>query len=298
MIIRTSKKQQRYSVIDNTGFEDPRLSYKAKGLLGYFLTKPDNWQVRMEDLDKHGTDGIDSIKSGMRELRKIGYATLETGRDKNGHLTGKEWVIHETPIVGKSTYRRATERGISRRSGNSDNRENPIDGKSPYIVSTEDVASTEELVNTDFLRTSSDEKNSDSDSQKKAPPVPAAPPTMFSESAWYSAPGDKSRSAKVEQFAARVVQQCPDADGADFLYYYQRCEQWSQNRGAKSRDWPATAAKFILEDRQRGQNPSANSQPSQPLPNHGKSPATARTSVLDRETILDRASRVLAKLGE
>ena len=30
------KKQQRYSVIDNTGFEDPRLSYKAKGLLGYF----------------------------------------------------------------------------------------------------------------------------------------------------------------------------------------------------------------------------------------------------------------------
>ena len=116
---------------------------------------------------------------------------------------------------------------------------------------------------------------------------------MFSESAWYSAPGDKSRSAKVEQFAARVVQQCPDADGADFLYYYQRCEQWSQNRGAKSRDWPATAAKFILEDRQRGQNPSANSQPSQPLPNHGKSPATARTSVLDRETILDRASRVL-----
>lgn len=294
MIVRTSKKQQRYSVIDNTGFEDPRLSYKAKGLLGYFLTKPDNWQVRMEDLAKHGTDGIDSIKSGMRELRKIGYATLETTRDNAGHLTGKEWVIHETPIVGKSTDRRSTDRGISRRSGNPDNRENPIDGKSPYIVSTEDVVNTDTLVNTDFLRTS-DEKKSNSNPQKKAPPVPADPPTIFSESAWYSAPGDKSRPAKVEQFAARVVQQCPDAQGADFLYYYQRCEQWSKNRGAKSPDWPAVAAKFILEDRQRGQIPTANPQPA---PNHGKSPAAPRTSVLDRDTILNRASRILAELGE
>ena len=95
----------------------------------------------MEDLDKHGTDGIDSIKSGMRELRKLVTRRLRPVATKNGHLTGKEWVIHETPIVGKSTYRRATTK-----EGFPDDRETPIIGKPdrreiPYIVSTEDVGS-------------------------------------------------------------------------------------------------------------------------------------------------------------
>lgn len=40
-IIRV-KKDSNYSVINNTGLKDERLSWKAKGILAYALTLPDD----------------------------------------------------------------------------------------------------------------------------------------------------------------------------------------------------------------------------------------------------------------
>ncbi|TKI88055.1 DNA-binding protein, partial [Bacillus wiedmannii] len=37
------KKDNNYSVINNTGLKDKRLSWKAKGILAYILTLPDDW---------------------------------------------------------------------------------------------------------------------------------------------------------------------------------------------------------------------------------------------------------------
>lgn len=288
MIIRTAKKQNRFSIVDNTGFNDPRLSYKAKGLLGYFLTKPDDWQIRMEDLLKHGKDGLDAIKAGMKELRLAGYASLETGRDKQGHLTGKEWVIHESPIAGKTLFR-STDSGLFRQSGNPDYRKTPIIGKIPPLLSTEDVINTEVLDNTDFVRTSDENQTFENQKNEKPPQMAPRPPkVLFSESHWMQ---------NAQAFVTEIQQRFPAVPSEiDFAYYYQRCLDWSASKPAKSDDWVKIAAKFILDDDRRGElhtstpkshshanNTSSSSRPTSPKPliNPGK--------------VLERTERIIAR---
>ncbi|MEV2909470.1 helix-turn-helix domain-containing protein [Paenibacillus larvae] len=74
-IIRTNKHENPYVMIDKYGFNDERLSWKAKGLLGYLLSKPDDWQIYECDLIKQSADGRDSVRTALRELEKFGYLT-------------------------------------------------------------------------------------------------------------------------------------------------------------------------------------------------------------------------------
>ncbi len=41
-IIRVKKCQNNFVMMDKTFLEDTRLSFKAKGILAYLLSKPDN----------------------------------------------------------------------------------------------------------------------------------------------------------------------------------------------------------------------------------------------------------------
>lgn len=90
-VIRTKKRITPFVQIDSTSLSDHRLSWRAKGLLAYLLTKPDGWQVRSEDLIKHGTEGRDAIRAAMKELQEFGYARLVNTPN------GREWEIYETP---------------------------------------------------------------------------------------------------------------------------------------------------------------------------------------------------------
>ena len=84
-IIRVDKKQN-FVVMDKTGLEDPNLSFKAKGLLAYLLSKPDNWYCHSKHLAKVGQDGISAVKSGLKELREQGYLEKRKIRDKKGKI--------------------------------------------------------------------------------------------------------------------------------------------------------------------------------------------------------------------
>jgi len=304
MIVRTAKKQNRFSVVDNTGFNDPRLSYKAKGLLGYFLTKPDNWEVHTEDLRKHGTDGKDSIQAGMRELSLYGYAKLESVRGEGGKIVGKQWVIHEvpdSPIAGKSGSR------LQPTDGKTDGRKNrlsgkPSDGKSGYIVNTESLVNTDVLVNTE--RSSIDdaaraEKQRDVEKEKekgkKAPQVAGAPPagptgptvqpTTFSQSIW--------STATTGAFAQALHDYAPETADADAGYYRNRCRDWSaQNPGKLKPDWIAFAAQIINDD--RGKNKLVTIQPiSHNGTNHNNhSAGSPSESLIDNEDIRRRAAAI------
>jgi hypothetical protein len=49
-IIRVEHRRHPYVVIDRRPPEDERQSWAARGLLGYLLAKPDDWQLRVSDL--------------------------------------------------------------------------------------------------------------------------------------------------------------------------------------------------------------------------------------------------------
>lgn len=96
-IIRV-KKDSNYSVINNTGLKDERLSWKAKGILAYALTLPDDWTFHISELARHAKDGADSLRTGFKELKELGYVKRYPVRDGNTKkITRWDTEIYETP---------------------------------------------------------------------------------------------------------------------------------------------------------------------------------------------------------
>lgn len=90
-------KQSNFVAIDNRILEDPDLSWKAKGLLSYLLSRPDNWQVRVSDLVNRSTTGRDGIYSILKELKALGYARYATARGISGTFGEGGWTVYERP---------------------------------------------------------------------------------------------------------------------------------------------------------------------------------------------------------
>ncbi|MGR5963832.1 DnaD domain-containing protein [Bacillus cereus] len=94
-------KDKNYTTINNTGLKDTRLSWKAKGILAYILTLPDDWIFYMEEVTKHSKDGIASLKAGMKELKECGYVKRFPIKGEDGKISRWEMIIYEVPQVEK-----------------------------------------------------------------------------------------------------------------------------------------------------------------------------------------------------
>ncbi len=85
-----------YVQIHRAIFEDNRLSWKAKGLMGYLLSRPDDWEIRIGDLVRRSTDGRTAVYTGLRELRRVGYVDERITRHPTlGFITDREYVVYE-----------------------------------------------------------------------------------------------------------------------------------------------------------------------------------------------------------
>ena len=93
-IIRAPRRD-RFVVMDQRAVEDDRLSWAARGLLCYLLSRPDDWKVLVNDLRKRGNLGRDGIYRLLKELRTVGYARFLRLRDRNGRIRGGIYIIRE-----------------------------------------------------------------------------------------------------------------------------------------------------------------------------------------------------------
>lgn len=83
-----------YVVLNKEFLNDVNLSMKAKGLLAYLLSLPDDWQIYENELVQHHKDGRDSVKAAIKELMDSRYIEREQLRD-NGRLNGYEYRVYE-----------------------------------------------------------------------------------------------------------------------------------------------------------------------------------------------------------
>lgn len=93
-IIRTPKERNYFSVARATA-QDSTLSFEARGVLLYLLSKPDDWIVQPADLMREGGIGRDKAKSLLKELREAGYIQTEMLHDELGQFSGKVDRIYE-----------------------------------------------------------------------------------------------------------------------------------------------------------------------------------------------------------
>ena len=68
-----TKKEKNYTVLDNTFIKDTRLSWKAKGLMTYLLSLPDDWTIHLSEIEQLATDGKSALLSAINELKEFGY---------------------------------------------------------------------------------------------------------------------------------------------------------------------------------------------------------------------------------
>jgi hypothetical protein len=97
-VIRVQKLPRNFVMLDKGFLENPNLSWKAKGILAYLLSKPDNWKVIIGDIVKYSTDGKSSIYSGLAELKEHGYYVKTAVRSEDGRrIDHWESTVYELP---------------------------------------------------------------------------------------------------------------------------------------------------------------------------------------------------------
>lgn len=100
--IRRGARNARYAAIPNHVFEEVRLSMEARWLLGYLLSKPDNWTVVLRDIINKGNCGRDKARRMIAELVELGYAQKEQARD-SGRFSALSLVIYDEPFASEVT---------------------------------------------------------------------------------------------------------------------------------------------------------------------------------------------------
>jgi hypothetical protein len=96
--IHRAPRRHQWLVIDKRTVEDVRLTWAARGLLAYLLSRPDDWEVLVKDLIKRGNLKRDGIYTLLRELRAVGYLRYEPTRDRRGRLRGGTYIVSELPL--------------------------------------------------------------------------------------------------------------------------------------------------------------------------------------------------------
>ncbi len=87
-----------YFAISRALAQDSRLSFEARGVLAYLLSKPGDWEVRIPDLQREGTTGRDRVYRILRELRDAGYLQRDQQRQDDGTFVWGPYRIHEAPL--------------------------------------------------------------------------------------------------------------------------------------------------------------------------------------------------------
>ncbi len=84
MRIRLTGDARRHVVLDRSMIEDPRLSFRAKGLLAYLLSHPDADLSDRRMLTSASLEGIDAVETALAELEVAGYLRREEEKDEEG----------------------------------------------------------------------------------------------------------------------------------------------------------------------------------------------------------------------
>lgn len=86
-----------YTITPNFHQRDKTISLKAKGLLSQMFSLPNDWDYTLKGLAHINLDGIDAIRTAIRELEKAGYIRRTRIRDENGRLRGTKYKVYATP---------------------------------------------------------------------------------------------------------------------------------------------------------------------------------------------------------
>lgn len=99
------EKNSNYTVMSNYHLRDKKLSYKAKGLLSFMLSLPDNWDYSINGLVSISKEGVKAIRNILQELQQNGYLVIEKKQNELGQFE-YEYLIYEIPFDSDPYYQK------------------------------------------------------------------------------------------------------------------------------------------------------------------------------------------------
>ena len=101
-IIRAPKGVDNpYFQMLRTTAQNKSLSFEARGVLAYLLSKADNWELQPKDLMNEGHCGRDRINRIIKELKDHNYLKAEQTQDDDGKFERNVYTLYETPFTEK-----------------------------------------------------------------------------------------------------------------------------------------------------------------------------------------------------
>ena len=121
MIVRRPR-YNRFTVLPNDAVTNETLSWKARGLLAFLLSKPDHWRTTSSNLANMAPDGRDAVRAGLAELEEAGYLVRRKYQDQRGRWK-QDVFVYDNPVetvgnpvgnsVGSDVDNSLTEAGFS-----------------------------------------------------------------------------------------------------------------------------------------------------------------------------------------
>lgn len=222
-------KRGGFTVVRNDFLRDSTLSWKAKGLITYIMSLPDDWRLNIADLKTRSKDGQEAVMSGLAELIEAGYCRRTMQRNDSGHFAGYRYEVSDT-----CEYK-----------GDNPKTEEPYT-ENPYTENPN--TENPELINTNINKYLD---NNNGEANKIASANPKR--RLFRNSEVYSL-------VKIEDGvvtdASALYEEFKGAEftDIDLLYYFFAVSDWSDQRNMmRTRaGWLATIRNFIRSDRERG----------------------------------------------
>ena len=101
MTVLRIKKTENYVSLHKGALEDPELSFKAKGLWAYCMSRPNNWTFHVNHLATISQEGKHAVYSALQELEAAGYVK-KIQENVGGRFGPVDYEVAETPEFKKS----------------------------------------------------------------------------------------------------------------------------------------------------------------------------------------------------
>ena len=99
-LLRQSRYYANVTTLPTGLIQDASLSFKARGILFYLLSKPTDEDVSLHNIAAMSkTEGLSAVRSGMQELQAAGYIRLEPVRNARGVIIDTVWQVSDMPSV-------------------------------------------------------------------------------------------------------------------------------------------------------------------------------------------------------
>lgn len=97
-------KNRNYSVMSNYHLQDKNLSFKAKGLLSYMLSLPDNWNYTIKGIAKESKESDKTVRTILKELEYAKYLVIVKKQNSKGRFI-YEYFVYEKPGLYPDTQK-------------------------------------------------------------------------------------------------------------------------------------------------------------------------------------------------